>query len=1039
MPKRTALVVDEDTEFGERLAPLLSRFGVEARFAAAEDEALDLLRRHGPEVVFIAVDAPDKEGFALFSKVKKARRRLPVVIATSTVSKADMKLHEKLKVHAEAYLDKRELTDDEILEVLRRLGLGETASEDDRPKEAPAQIETEPVKESVPEARSAIEPWLAALLDPETTAILADIDEEGGLGPKKPAPDGAASPERVAALEEEVERLENELEQTRRDAQSSPFSSEFLGLREEVSRRDKEIRRLREALGRRDGQVVVVKTKLADFARRSLDFQKAYERGREQVEDLKSELEALQARLARAVREAEDQDGRFERETQTIRERLAEEQVKNAVARRELESELSTLRATHARTVQTKDAERAAALEELERRHQEQKTQLADELKARYSEKLKEIQSNQERALATLREEHQSEIETIHAYHYESAARAASEAQEALRQASEKSAFALERANAQRRQEAERAEEKRRADVAQASQRHGEEVEGLTRKYEAEKGALERHAASLQTQMERLSSEIGAKVQDVAKQLEEERRRHQETREHYEQELAQLQSAHTKHLEQAEEDQFSALAGLSRKFRDDRNRILEMERHKWEETAKTLHQDHARALEGIEQQYLDDLAAAKSAHEAALRQKDSEAEQERKLALDRVRAELVEEIERGRRKHADELAALRQEHEREVSSIQASHMESIQRRERETQQALREAVEAAKAGWAERLDRSSEESAQALAAQRHEYEEEIATLEKAHQEAVAKREGEAREALRRAEEEREEARAAADRLQAGIAELEARLRSSAALTEERHKAEMRDLSKELKSRIVQIEDEKQFLAASVEKLKRQSGTELARALDSLAHEKKLHQASQDRYERRLAELNARHAEGIKQIENDWMAKFGLLEKSFEEKNEKVISNLEREWKARLEKERFGSEEATRALTRDFEMELATVRQQLERTRALEETYQAAARDLTAMKARLDELTRSLARAHQDASERERALEDQKRRNAENVKTIDSLKAVIDDFSRSVEGYMRDREESDQTISSLKAVIDDFYRSIEGEIPGGRKN
>ena len=53
----------------------------------------------------------------------------------------------------------------------------------------------------------------------------------------------------------------------------------------------------------------------------------------------------------------------------------------------------------------------------------------------------------------------------------------------------------------------------------------------------------------------------------------------------------------------------------------------------------------------------------------------------------------------------------------------------------------------------------------------------------------------------------------------------------------------------------------------------------------------------------------------------------------------------------------------------------------------------------------------------DVLDRERALEEQKRRNAENVKTIDSLKAVIDDFSRSVEGYMRDREESDQTISS----------------------
>jgi kinesin family protein 4/21/27 len=1037
MPKRTALVVDEDIEFRERLVPLLSRFGVETLFAASEDETLDLLKRRSPEVVFIAVDTPDKEGFALFSKVKKARRRVLVVIATSTVSQADLKLHEKLKVHADAYLDKRSLTDEELLEALQLLGLGEATSTEE--SEVPVVVETEEPKEGAPAPRAHLDPWLAALLDPETAAILADIDDDGPLLTKKAAPAGSASPERVAALEEEIARLEAELEQTRRDAQSSPFSSEFIGLREEVSRRDKEIRRVRETLARRDGQVAVVKAKLADFARRSLDFQKAHERSREEVEDLKSEREALQSKLARAARDAAEQDGRTERESQALRDRLAEEQVKNSVARRELEAELSTLRVTHARAVQIKDAERASALEALERKQQEQKSQLADELKARYSEKLKEIQSSQERALATLREQHQSEIETVHAYHYESAARAASEASEALRQASEKSAFALERANAQRLEEAGRAEEKRRSELADASKRHREEIEGLTRKQAAEREALERHAASVQTQIERLSSELGSRVQDAAKGLEEERRRHQETREHYEHELAGLQSSHTKNLEQAEADQFSALAGLSRKFRDDRNRILEMERLKWEETAKILHQDHARALEGIEQQYLDDLAAAKAAHEAALRARDAEAEQGRKLAVEKVRAELVEELERGRRKHSDELAALRQEHEREASAIQAANMESAQKRERETQQALRDAVEAAKAGWAERLDRSSEENSQALAAQRREYEEEIATLERAHQEEVAKREQEARESLRRAEEEREEAKAAADRLEAGIAEQEARHRSSAALAEERHKAEIRDLSKELKSKLVQVEDEKQFLAASVEKLKRQSGTELSRALDSLAHEKKLHQASQDRYERRLAELNARHAEGIKQIESDWMAKFELLEKSFDEKSEKAIANLEQEWKARLEKERFGNEEARRAVTKDFEMELATVRQQLERTRVLEETYQAASRDLTSMKGRLDELTRSLAQAHQDTSERQRALEEQKRRNAENVKTIDSLKAVIDDFSRSVEGYMRDREESDQTISSLKAVIDDFYRSIDGEIPGSQKN
>ncbi|MGH9336479.1 MAG: response regulator, partial [Vicinamibacteria bacterium] len=114
MPDRIALVIDEDSEFRERLKPLLAELGVRLEAAQGENEALDFMRRQVPEAVFLAVDLPEKEGYSLFSKVKKARRRVPVAIVTSTIAPSDLKLHEKLKVHAEAYLDKRTLTDDEL-------------------------------------------------------------------------------------------------------------------------------------------------------------------------------------------------------------------------------------------------------------------------------------------------------------------------------------------------------------------------------------------------------------------------------------------------------------------------------------------------------------------------------------------------------------------------------------------------------------------------------------------------------------------------------------------------------------------------------------------------------------------------------------------------------------------------------------------------------------------------------------------------------------------------------------------------------------
>ena len=1052
---RIALVIDEDAAFRERLTSLLSGLGVRVETAQGVDQILESLGRRVPEAVFLAVDLPEKEGYGLFSKIKKARRRVPVALVTSTISASDLKLHEKLKVHAELYLDKKSITDDELRQAIEtRLGIPPAATAPERPpeqaaaKEEPEDASTEeavapigPIGEEPTAAKGVIEPWLAELLDPETTAILEDLDEDSLLAgaPRTPTVSGEVSSARVAELEEELLGVRRELDHARRDARSSPFSSEFLVLREEASARDKRLRELKAALGRRDSKVAVVKAKLTEFARRLVEARAEGDRGREQIADLKGELEAAQERLQRLFGEVEGHERRREEDAKALRKEIADAAVRHAESRRELESEIAALRASHAKARETHEAEHASTLDALERKLREDKSQLADELKSKHAEKVKELQATHQRVLAALREEREKEVQSVHHLYGEAAARAAAEAQEVLRQAAETSASALEGANRQRLAELARAEEKQRADLLEYEKRHRDELQALGQKHRAERELLAKDVESAQARIERISAEFGAKVQDVVKGLDEERARHQETRERYEQELGALQTAHSKHVEQSEQDQFSALAGLSRKFREDRERRMDIERLKWEETARTLHLDHARALEGIEKQYQDEAVALKAGHEAALLQRDAEAEQARKIEVERARVQIQESFEKTLRGHADELASLRQEHGKEVASLRAAHMETLQKRDRENQQALRDAVEAAKIDALGRGDRAREEAAEALASQRREYEEEITAVQKAHRDAVTKFDQDAREAVRRAEEERDRAREAADGLRAEMAEVEARNRSSSALADEKHKSEVREVTKDFKIRIAQLEEERQFLSTSGEKLRRQSSTELTRAVESLAHEKKLHQGSQDRYERRLAELNVRHAEGIKQIEKDWMEKFELLEKSFNERSEKAISSLERDWRARIEKDRFGYEESTAALTRDFEMELATVRQQMERSRGIEESYQAAARDLTTMKGSVEELTRSLAEAHNEIADRDRALQDQTRRLQESTKTIASLKAVIDDFSRSVEGYMRDREESDQTISSLKAVIDDFYRGIGGENPEERKN
>ena len=207
---RIVLVIDEDAAFRERLSTILSALGVRVETAQGEDQILEALGRRVPEAVFIAVDLPGKEGYGLFSKIKKARRRVPVALATSTISASDLKLHEKLKVHAEAYLDKRALTDDELRDAIEtRLGISpaepasENAVEEPLPDEEPSESQPE---EAAPEVRepatsmALLEPWLAELLDPETTAILAELDEESSLAgtPRKGTVEGEVFLERVA-------------------------------------------------------------------------------------------------------------------------------------------------------------------------------------------------------------------------------------------------------------------------------------------------------------------------------------------------------------------------------------------------------------------------------------------------------------------------------------------------------------------------------------------------------------------------------------------------------------------------------------------------------------------------------------------------------------------------------------------------------------------------------------------------------------------------------------------------------------------------
>jgi|GEM_PF-2516379 len=1299
MAERYALVIDDDTTFRDRVSGLLAPHKIVVTSASDKDEVLSLLEDRRPVLVILAVELPDKDGFALFRKVKKADFDVPVIITTATVAKAELSRHETQPSHAEYYLQKDEISDSDLLNAIAKAGRLDLTSPDTTARAEPSASE-EDVAESAESIGDDLDPRLARYLDDETTTIFAQIDERAleEHSQRNPATQqGEVSAERVAELESEVDRLTDELDQSRSAARSSPFSKDFLKLRDVASQKDKEIHVLTDSLADRESQVRVVRRKLSELVKRfvgqeswdgedqdelralteELDHSRAKFRdltehveatelrhkqeideiakrlvktqrardqerdeaaelrrglegaestlgevrqqsdqenddqqrerkdltkrlvltqrernqGREEATELKGLLESLEvkhaelteqtdatkarheresaelterleagqkardearqetaevrglldgvraklekltgeaeatrakheqeaeeltnrlvvtqrdrderreevtelrslvtvfqakieqqtekaeesrskheqdaavleervvtgkrerdkireeaadlaerlseakAKLTKTVAEANKAQGRYEQQNEALEQKVSAETASAAQAHVELETGLSELRLQHAHELQEHNANQKAEIKKREKTLAEEKAAAMNELKKKLDTRLRQSETSHTRSLAALGEEHVKELASVHSGHGEARRRAATEVQEALEEASKKNAAALKQSDEQRAAQLLQAENKRVAEVTSLEQRYEERLASLTQSHAAETSALDQKAKAAIRSNEQMLEEVTAKVQDVLKSWETERTAHYQTRERYEKETTELQKSHTKNLATAEQDQFAALAGMSRKFKEDRTAALEVERRRWQEIAADLQTKHAEALGSLKTQHEDELEQRDKVHDKTIEQKRREAMQVQKAALERKAASHHKALEKMGREHADEIVSWRQKSEQSVAGLRQSHMKVLADRDRDAEHTLRTTVEQLKKDHGRHQEKLRDAQAQMVNALRGEYGKELQTMEQAQRSALALQEQAAHTALSAVEEERDESRVMIDGLRAEIAEMAAKHRSSTRVAEEAHNAEAKELKKELESSRARLEVERQALQASMAKLERESSGELKQANESLQHEKKLHVATRERYERRVNELKTRHSLGIDRVESDWIDKLEHLETSLRAKAEKAVVTAEQDWKGKLESLRREYEEVVESSRKEFELELAAAIRASEGARSIEESYEAASRELSTLNAKLEKLETELSVARHEIVERDTTIQSNSRKAAEHQQTVDSLKAVINDFSRSVDGYVEDGDEkTHEKINSLKAVIDDMYRSIDG--------
>jgi CheY-like chemotaxis protein len=113
---RRILLIDADVEFQELLTNQLRRYGLEIVVNVDGADALSQIGPTKPVLVIIAVEEPDKQGYALFNRAKKgAASGLPIILVTRTLAPKSFADHRRLKLHADEYIDKSTVSSAELL------------------------------------------------------------------------------------------------------------------------------------------------------------------------------------------------------------------------------------------------------------------------------------------------------------------------------------------------------------------------------------------------------------------------------------------------------------------------------------------------------------------------------------------------------------------------------------------------------------------------------------------------------------------------------------------------------------------------------------------------------------------------------------------------------------------------------------------------------------------------------------------------------------------------------------------------------------
>jgi len=622
MTDRQVLVMDNNNDLIEMMRDALATYGFDAQLVEAGEDGIHSVKSLRPEAVFVGAERSDKSRLALCSKAKKvAGSQIPVILVSSSISQTDLELHGKQRYHADAYLSRWDLASGEFLEKISSLiklkpdeqddaqpisdtlpaGAGHQGSVDlqDGASEDSLQIPSSgQIPENLPDDLDGDPGWLSELYtkiagdntgdDGKNTSPVANAAPHAQMEDRDPEDD---LEQRLHEKEKEIAFLQAQLDETRREARSSPFSSDYLNLREDAVQKERELVRLADRLERYRRRAQSGEERLQDLAKRLFNTKAELEQSQAQQKEIALRNETIRNELTRLY-------GAFDESRKHHDTRIEEIKSEHVTAVEKMEqSHQATVDSLQSQINQKKSDARAEAESVLKDEIEQQKRE-SDELKSR----LKKQQREHDERISQKKKEHLDEIAEI------------KRSSEKERQEQE------ERINALR--------DEHQDEIAEIKASKQEERQDLEARIEALRAGHHDEITSIKTSKQEKCQELEAKIEALQSKHQDEVAEINASKEEERQELeVKFEDLRTKHqaaLKKLEEEHQAVLSALESRMEEEKAKASGQAENGWKEKIARNQHEHDKIIAELKKEHADEMAQIQSSFDSGQQQLDNE-------------------------------------------------------------------------------------------------------------------------------------------------------------------------------------------------------------------------------------------------------------------------------------------------------------------------------------------------------------------------------------------------------------------------------